>query len=189
MVVRHIVRLAAVSLTTLGIAGSAVGMAGATPYYHNMYQHHDISVTAGNGNTSTVNTVTVGNMSNQQAVSGNASVVSSTQGRWHWQYNNNNNSGNNMAATGNTSNSNAQSVNVSLPAPQSGTMPNTSNHWGSSIVVNNGNTMTTNTISVNNSTTQGAESGNATVKGGSNNEAISGNATNTNTQTSTVTIN
>lgn len=180
----------AAAATVLGLSLATGGVAAASPTYQNY--HHNNHNNKGNKTTTlnlsaNVSNVGVENSTDQSANTGDA-IVSGGLNSYHHR---SSSSSDNSAKTGGASNTNTTNgtVTVGQSAPKMDTAPSSTGNDNKG-----GNTTTTvnaslnySNVEIDNTTTQSAQSGNATVtgnnKGGS---AQTGDASNTNTSTFTV---
>lgn len=213
MVKLKIARVAAAAAASAGLIASFSGVAGATSYngdyndgggcgcYSQDYNHHKHNkpktIITTDTQTDQENNVTVDNQTDQNAYTGNVTVNGGNKGGnpWgdSWGNKNKNNNQNVNATSGDAMNSNSfnATVNANNTAPDMNApyVPS-GNKGGTTIVKTDTTTEQENNVTVDNSTTQNAYTGNITVNGGSGKggtvNATSGDASNYNSTSVTV---
>ena len=166
-----LIRASVAVVTSMGFAGG-LGIAGvsAAPPPHGLS-----TVNVGNGNTTNANEVGTTSNTSQAAVTGSSTVFSG------FGY-----SSGSKATTGASSNSSAQTTAVGITDTVATDPP--ASH-SQSLNIGNGNVTNENEVETTSNTSQFAKSGNATVVGGSHATASTGAASNSSTESTTVTIN
>jgi len=170
--------LRAVSAVALGFTMvTGVGVAGASSNHWSHAPKGDSSVVENNNN------VAASNVNTQTAITGEAVVSAGEQHdnyKKHWSHDSDDSDPVVLgdATTGNASNENTTDISVDITNANCGctTVSESDSEGSSSFMVTNNNN-----VAVSNVNTQTAISGNATVTGGNNGSATTGNASNMNT--------
>jgi hypothetical protein len=196
MRIQSSLKIAAATMASVGlIAGFGVaGVASASPYRHSNHHRDDGVTVVDSGNTVATNNTAVKLRNNvsQYAETGEATVENESRdnhGR-SYHHDNHGNSGSASATTGSASNASTASAAVTLQsrAATPAAMPQPPDD---AKVIHSGNTTLTNNtrVGVNNTITQTAVSGDATVEGNvSAGSATTGAATNNSTASFTVSV-